>query len=154
MKKIILSLIAVTALCLSTQAQTPTYGNQLLLNFTNQPSAFTNMSAVIDCRKQASVSLIWIGGGQTGTSTATNNIFVQWSNDGTTWSTLPNDATPNGQVGKRITLTLAGGVVPTVLQTNIPTQGAGFMKIYGPTNSDATVVTTNLLYYAIKISSP
>ncbi len=151
MKKILLSLIAVVALCYSTQAQIPTYAAQQLLNFTNTASTATNLSAVIDCRKQASVTIQWIAG-CSASSTASNSIFLQYSVDGVNYNpTL--ETTEGGQKGKRITQHM-NGITPVILTTNINTFGVGYIKVIGGTNSHATADSTNMLAYAIKIQSP
>ncbi len=158
MKKIILSFIAAFALCLNTHAQAgPTYAAQNLVTFTNKASEVTNLAAnaystTIDCRKQASVALQWLAGSTSGATSDTNSIFLQYSVDGLSWSS-GYDTTPGGPTGKRVTITL-NGETPVCLVTNIPTFGAGYLRILSATNSAGTAITTNVIKYGIKISAP
>jgi hypothetical protein len=153
MKKILLSLIAVLALCLSTQAQQPIYAYQSLGTFTNIASQSTNISFVIDCRKQASVSLYWLSGSSAATAAyETNAIYIQKSLDGINYATI-DDINPSGLNGKKVVLQM-NGTTPVSVVTNLPTWGCGYMKIAMGSNAAASGTFTNMLGYAIKISSP
>lgn len=152
MKKILLSIIAGSALCITARAQAPIYAAQSLITFTNVSSTATNIGAVIDCRKQATVTIQWTAGNISGTGTDTNSIFFQYSVDGVTYT--PNtETTPGGPTGKRVTIA-ATGITPTTIVTNLATLGCGYIKLTFGTNSAAAGDTTNVLKYAIKINAP
>jgi len=141
MKKFILMLAAIAALTMSAEAQT--YGVQTLGSFTAVGEAATNVAYVVDVRKQASVTLQW-DRVSSGAGAQVISLAFSRSTDGSTYnSTLDS-------------LTLAsGGATATTTVTNIPTYGAGYIKIHYMTNANAsTVFTTNTLKYAVKIGAP
>lgn len=150
MKKI-LTLLALICLftAVTASAQVPTYAPQTLISYIGTAtncagSAATNVAAVIDCRKQASVTIQAVTRND-GSGTDNIGFFFQRSVDGTSY-----EAT-----GQLVTIA-AKGASDAVLVTNLPSSGCGFIKLAYITNAAAaTVNTTNIVVkYAVKISSP
>lgn len=141
MKKFILMLAAIAALTMSAEAQT--YGVQTLGSFMAQGAAATNVAYVVDVRKQSTVTLQW-DRISSGAGAQVISLAFSRSTDGSTYNSALDS------------LTLAsGGATATTTVTNIPTYGAGYIKIHYMTNANAdTVFTTNTLKYAVKIGAP
>jgi len=142
MKKFLL-LIGVAALAtFNAGAQQPIYATQSLSTFLNQPQAQTNVAFVIDCRKQASVTVGLVN--QMSTS-ATDNQSFQYvrSLDGIKYGTVVT------------TIALAPTASTESVQfTNLLTLGCGYIKLSNFTNAAATAVATNTVTYAVKINAP
>lgn len=152
MRKLLLSIIGLVALCASVKAQVPTYASQTLGTFTCAAATATNLwlassnGWTVDCRKQANVAVSF-----TGTNTLDNvgsavvNLIYQRSVDGS------NYETNNGVWG----VTMQGKNSCTVI-TNLPSQSAGYIRFLYATN--AAGASTNLgiatLSYGVKISAP
>ena len=147
MKKIILT-IATLALSFGARAQVPTYAPQVLVaGGVVNAAVYSNFSAVIDCRKQASVGLM-IDYTQMGTTnTATNSFIFLRGIDGlsTNYETATNltvitDVARNGR---------------GVFFTNIPTWGCGYLLLTNIYCGNPTTSMTNInIKYGVKISSP
>jgi hypothetical protein len=147
MKKIILTIAAV-ALGLQAWAQAPTYDPQnLVINGVVNALVYSNVNAVIDCRKQASVGVM-ISYTQMGTTnTATNSFAFIRGLDGiaTNYETATNltvitDVARNGT---------------GYFFTNIPTWGCGYLKLTNIYDGNPTTSMTNInIWYGSKISSP
>jgi hypothetical protein len=131
------------ALLTPAQAQSPTYAAQTLGSFTVAGAAATNLAYIIDCRKQASVEL-QINNRKVGSDTDADTFYVTRSVDGVTYHTAL----------QAITITPVASTA-SVVCTNVPTYGCGYIKINYWTNaSTAAAISTNTLQYAVKISAP
>lgn len=145
MKKFLISIVGVAELLLATiqsPAQTaPVYASQNIGTFTCAATAGTNVGYVIDTRKQSSVDLqIELMADASGAYTFT--VPFQYSVDGTTYA---------GMRSGSIAISFNGVTKQTVV-TNIPTYGAGYVKIPHLTNATASInVTNGVLKYGIKI---
>lgn len=145
MKKTLIALVAVSLLTVGAYAQqNPTYASQAIVGgtFTTAAQAATNVAFVIDMRKQASVTLQFDNQMSTA-ATDVQTICVQRSVDGLTYNTAL----------QTIALTPIASTASTLL-TNLPSYGAGYLKIAYVTNAAATAIATNTFKYAIKISAP
>lgn len=142
MKKV-LPLIALLALFVTTaSAQTaPVYASQTFPAFSVAATAGTNVGLVIDTRKQASVDIqIELMADASGAYTFT--VPFQYSLDGITYAGMRSGA---------IAISFNGVTKQTVV-TNIPTFGAGYVKIPHLTNATASIAVTNgIIKYGIKI---
>jgi len=131
------------------QAQVPTSGWQSF-NWgvsgviSNAASSATNFNSVIDCGKQASVGVYLAAQFNQAGSTNTAVWFLTRSGDGVTYE----------NTGQNVGLTQSGTSLVSIW-TNIPSQGANYIKINYLTNNAATANITNVSGgYAIKISAP
>ncbi len=147
--KVGLLLVAVTALFTATvsQAQIPTTGVNVISSgsITNAAQSATNVAWVIDCSKQANVAITFrVMFGESGTTNSCN-AFITRSLDGTYYAdTGQLIAIPQAQAGSASTVI-----------TNIPSQGAQFLKVSYLTNNAATANITNIYAsYLTKISAP
>lgn len=147
MNKIIL-LIAACVLCFAAQAQQPIYSPQSLIsNKIVDALVYSNINAVIDCRKQASVGLV-IDYTQMGTTnTATNAFAFLRSVDGSATNyetatnlTVVNSAALNGR---------------NVIFTNLLTYGCGYIKLTNIYCGNPTTSITNItITYGVKVNAP
>jgi hypothetical protein len=156
MKKILIGLAAVAALAAvitlttgaagdpsSLGATSPRYGYTTMCSgITNALSTATNVNVTIDCRFQKDVALsIELYNDAAGACTM--GIPWQRSVDGTHWEALNS-----------LLISFNGVTVQTVV-TNLPTYGAGYIKIPYVTNANGTINTTNLaLRAAQKVLAP
>ena len=141
----------VVMLAASVQAQVPTYGVVTAWT-TNGATAIpveaaTAMNAVIDCRKQASVTLQITAQGDTSVGACT--LYLVPSIDGVTYAASTGASTCAKTIG--FTPLTASALT---LVTNINTYGAGYWKVTSITNTTGAAVTNFSLKYAVKISSP
>lgn len=124
-------------------AQTPTYAPQTLASCTLAASTATNLNVVIDCRKQASVT-VQIAQTASASSTAATTLVYARSVDGSKFETSLSTAA-----------FAQTGTTEMVGITNLPTLGCGFIKILYATNAHASANLTALsLKYGVKISAP
>jgi hypothetical protein len=146
MKKLFVT-IGLALLCVSVKAQSPIYAPQTLGTFTCAASTATNLNYVVSCGKQANVAVaitttntLAEAGGVQGM-----NLVYARSVDGTYYETNQGIW---GIVGK-------GTNINTVI-TNLPTQGAGYIKFWYGTNSNGgtTNVGWAVMSYGVKISAP
>lgn len=151
MKKIAIIALAVLALCaFTTQAAEPVFSLQnvnLTTDLTATPNiganSTTNLTVVIDCRKQQNV-MLELRYNLTGTGTDTTTLTYGFSVTGTapTKPTYTMLATNTGTTLVRQTL-------------NIDTGGAGYIHLISLANADAGDAMTNIaLSYGIKMSAP
>jgi len=145
MKKI-LSLIAACSMLavFNTHAEDAVYAPVTLVasgSATCAAISATNVSKLIDCRKQSTVALqISQMADATGAHT-TRYIFAP-SVDGTTFD---NKALQAVDIS-------FNGVTAQVIVTNIPSNGAGYLRLSVITNLTATINTTNIIVkYGLKI---
>ncbi len=146
MKKLLLVLTAVAAIVLAgnstAQAQAPIYAPQTLGTFTVAGSTANAVGYVIDCRKQASVTL-QLQNAMSTSAVEAQTIAFSRSVDGINYSTPLQ------------TIALVPTASATSYQvTNILSGGCGYIKINYFTNAAATAISTNTLQYAVKISAP
>lgn len=145
MKKLFITL-GLALLCVSVKAQSPIYAPQSLGVYTCAAATATNLGYVISCGKQANVGIM-VASTNTLDLTGTGNTlyYYQRSIDGTYYETNLSVFAVPGQ-----------GKNPAVVVTNIPSQGAGFIRIAYATN--AFGASTNLgwgqMWYGVKINSP
>jgi hypothetical protein len=139
MKKLV-SLLAASLLTAGAYAQT--YAPQTLGTFVGAAQAATNVAFVIDCRKQASVTL-QVDNIMSTSATDVQTVAIARSVDGLTYSTTL----------QAIAVTPVASTASTMF-TNLPTYGCGYMKIAYVTNAAATGIATNTFKYGIKISAP
>lgn len=137
--------IATIALVISAAAQqTPTYSSQTLGNFTCAAQAATNVAYVIDCRKQANVSVQCTFTNDASGTADVGFAFVR-SVDGITYDT---------RAGLVINIP-ANATTKVSVCTNVATFGAGYLKVLWVTNSAATAnVGIGTMKYGIKIQAP
>jgi hypothetical protein len=153
--KTFLAIIGLAALVLTsnTQAQTPVYSAQTLWSTNGAvgagiPAATAPViNAVIDCRRQASITLAITAQADTGVA-AGNAVFV-YSIDGTSYS--PSTGTQTMVKTVAVTPLVASAV--TVV-TNLNTFGCGYMKFLYYTNDTGASVTNMVVKYGIKIQAP
>jgi len=145
MKKF-LSILGLALLCASVKAQTPTYAPQSLGVFTCAAATATNLGYVISCGKQANVA-IQVASTNVLDLTGTGNTlyYYQRSLEGVYYETNLSVFAVPGQ-----------GKNPATVVTNIPTQGAGFIRIAYATNAfgSATNLGWGQMWYGVKISAP
>jgi hypothetical protein len=143
--KLLVASVLSLALCVPVFGQTPIDAYQTLTSGTASiaSGATGTLGLVIDCRRQANVgvqfAVIYNSAGTTNTATFT----VTRSADGTTYDTI----------GTPVVLT-ANGTTQVVTLTNLPSNGARFMKVTTCVNSAGASVTNLAVGYALKISSP
>lgn len=101
----------------------------------------TNINASIDVRKQNTVA-VSIAFKMTGTDTSTNVLTFQRSLDNSTWETLAAKKTAIGIA--------ATSGTQTVTVTNIPTYGAGYIRLATWLNEGSESATNIVVSYAIK----
>lgn len=142
MKKLFLTLISALGVSIAAHAQAPIYQSQTLGTFICAGSAATNIGYVIDCRKQDSVAL-QVQQRLSTSGTDAQTLVVSRSVDGVNFGTALQS----------ITITPVASTTSTVV-TNIPTHGAGYIKIHYWTNAAASALSTNTIKYAVKISAP
>lgn len=151
---VVIGVAALLATVNQAQATDTIYAAQTLISspgtYTNAAgSAATNYAAVIDCRKQAKVT-VQITQTYDGAGTGACIYYFQRSVDGVNYDYT--SATMNGQA-----VGLAGtGNTPVTIQTNLDTLGCGYMRLAWVTNASAASVNlTNLtVKYAVKIQAP
>lgn len=122
---------------------TAVYQAQTLGTSRTDGSAATNVSYVIDCRKQASVTIQYVNQMAT-SSTAAQTVNFSRSVDGINYTTTAQEFsfTP-------VASTQSSGI------TNLNTFGCGYIKINYITNAGAAnAFATNTLKYGIKIQAP
>lgn len=129
------------------RAQAPTYYPYTIVasnSATCAATAGTNVNKVIPCGKQASVALqIELMADATGAYVFT--VPIQYSMDGAIYS---------GMAPNSIAISF-NGVTKQTIVTNVPTWGAGFLKIPYLTNATASINVTNIIIKsADKISAP
>lgn len=142
---LILAVLAFLFIQPAAQAQVPTYGYQTLLSscFITNSATINPTNSVIDIGKQAS-TLLQIT--QYASAACNSNVvyYISRSVDGVTFETTPLTV---------ITYVL-NGTNQLTYATNIPSWGAGYMKISKIVNaSDVTNIYTSLSY-GVKISAP
>ncbi len=142
--KTILAIIGLLALTVSAlQAQAPTYDcKTLCTDKTVAAATGTNVNYVMDVRKQASVA-VQATFTMSAAGTTNTSFFFQRSLDGSTWDTT----------GYLVSVVTAGTTTQSLL-TNLPTYGAGYMRLSWWTNGFVTGTMTNTVKYGIKISAP
>jgi hypothetical protein len=123
------------------QAQAPVYASQTFSAFSCAATAGTNVGLVIDTRKQTSVDIqVELMADASGAYTFT--VPFQYSLDGITYAGMRSGA---------IAVSFNGVTKQTVV-TNIPTYGAGYVKIPHLTNATASInVTNGVIKYGIKV---
>lgn len=136
---IILGLVCLFAV--TARAQTPTYASQTLGTFLVTASTATNIAYVIDCRKQANVTIFWKNTGHA-SSTGAAILNLSYSVDGINYETA----------SRAISLASAG--TTQNVATNLSTYNMGYIKLNYLTNADGGYNLTNTLSYAVKISAP
>lgn len=111
-------------------------------------SSATNVNVIIDTRKQDKV-MVQGSFMNDAAGTAVLGFYFCRSADGTYY-----DGT-NGTAGQYVTVAAAGNATVHFM-TNLPSYGAGYLKLAYVTNAAAaTVNTTNLtVKYAVKIGAP
>lgn len=135
---------AVLFVAATSQAQSPVYSAQSLnSSATLAASAATNVAVVIDCRKQAYVT---VGLKVQADAANSGNIIANYSYslDGSTYGTT----TYNFGFA-------ANGTTAVQSHTNLNTLGCGYIKINYLTNAAASGALTNIvLNYGIKVQAP
>ncbi len=153
MKKIILALMAaITIAATIASAQVgPIYANQTLVSHVAVlGSAQTNLGVVIDCRKQAKVTLQITTTNSAPDAVSKNTLYYIRSLDGTSYETTTNIA------ACQVAWNPNTNAVPQVIITNLDTYGCGYIKLSYLTNAGGS--GTNIgdvnISYGIKIGAP
>lgn len=143
--KYLLSIIAALAtIPLDTKADDPIYNPQSLnTTATCAASAATNVAVVIDCRKQASVT-VWLKAQADAANSANTIVNYSYSRDGIVYGT------------QQFNFGFANlGTTAAINFTNLSTYGNGYIKLNYVTNAAASGALTNIgLHYVTKIQAP
>jgi hypothetical protein len=143
MKKNILAAFAVLSLAAGAFAQANNYVELTMPTQTVAVGAVTNVLQVIDCTKQASVSVQFTCKQSAAGTNGPIKLVFDRSNDRLKWSTDTKTA-----------VFAATGLTELVGITNIPTHGARFLRFKTLELADSGVITNNTANYAIKVGAP
>lgn len=136
---LVIGIAALLAMVNAASAQGVIYGAQTLGTTRTDGGAATNVSYVIDCRKQTKVTIQYVNQMAT-SSTGVQTVNFSRSVDGLNYTTTAQEFsfTP-------VASTISYGI------TNLDTYGCGYIKINYITNAAAAnAFATNTLSYAIK----
>ena len=109
-------------------------------------SATSTSNTVINVNKQKDVA-VSIGFLMSSSGTGNQTLTFQRSVDGVSWETLA--------ASKTVVVIAATGATESITVTNIPSNGAGYIRLATWANGQADRTLTNtVLSYAVKIGAP
>lgn len=138
-------------LALAAQAQAPRYASETLTSFSYGTNyiyvgSTSNLNLAIDCRYQSTVAVA-IAFQLDGTEAPVQTLTFQRSVDGSNWETLAGKKSVVGITGTSDT--------QSVTITNLPTYGAGFIRLASWANASTNQSVTNyIVKYSVKMNAP